>query len=390
MAVQYLPDLLRHVARPRALELGSRLVTGNRWERPPDWECVGTDIVPGPGVDLVADAHELSRHLAPESFDAVFSSAVFEHLAMPWKVVLELNAILRPGGVVWIGTHEAFPIHEWPWDFFRFGQDVWPTLFSARTGFELIGSRPLQPCRVRPVAAEHAPFLSHTGTEVQARKTGPADPALRWDVALNELLPPAHLYPASRRRWWRRARTAFGRAVRVTGIGARHASPADPWRMAAHGRRWLVARGPHARGPALAGDEVEAGPPLRAKLASIAPGTLEAVALVGALEIEPEPWRLVEALHRVLAPGGWVYLDTAQVAATLPGVPSLWRFSSEALLALFHAAAGFRLERRSMLDPCLVEDPLGPPAAGARAYLRTLGLARRTGAFDRARLSWGG
>jgi SAM-dependent methyltransferase len=389
MSVQYLPDLLRDVERPRALELGSREVTGSSWARPPSWDCVGVDIVPGPGVDLVADAHELSQHVPRESFDAVFSSSVFEHLVMPWKVVLELNAILRTGGVAWIGTHDNFPVHEWPWDFFRFGEDVWPTLFSARTGFEIIGSRPLQPCRVRPDAPVLPTFASHAGTEVQARKIGPPLPGVHWDVSPRQVLPPGHFYPTGVGLWPERTRAALRHVARAVGIGPRRASRDDPWKIVALPvARWLVATGPTARKLPLPGDVVDAGAALRARLAELPAGGIGGVALLGALELEPEPWALVAELHRALAPGGIVYVDTVQAAPTRAGSPSLWRFSSEALLALFHEASGFTMLRRTMLDPCAVEDPASPPGRGARAYLRTLGLARKSGAFDHARLSW--
>src|SRR5690348_10074588 len=38
--------------------------------------CVNLDIAPGPGVDVVGDAHDLGAHFAPESFDGVVLSAV--------------------------------------------------------------------------------------------------------------------------------------------------------------------------------------------------------------------------------------------------------------------------------------------------------------------------
>ena len=44
---------------------------------------VGFDIARGPNVDVVGDAHELSRHFPADHFDAVFALSVFEHLAMP-------------------------------------------------------------------------------------------------------------------------------------------------------------------------------------------------------------------------------------------------------------------------------------------------------------------
>src|ERR1043165_6505721 len=73
----------------------------------------------------VGDAHELSKFFGTE-FDAVFSLAVFEHFAMPWVVAAEINKVLKIGGLTFHSTHFAFPLHERPWDFWRYtGQSLW-------------------------------------------------------------------------------------------------------------------------------------------------------------------------------------------------------------------------------------------------------------------------
>ena len=82
------------------LEIGARLV-GSRSEAqrerfPKARRYVGMDVHPGPMVDVVGDAHELSRLVGRGSFDAVFSGAVLEHLAMPWLIAAEINRVLRP------------------------------------------------------------------------------------------------------------------------------------------------------------------------------------------------------------------------------------------------------------------------------------------------------
>lgn len=75
-------------------------------------------------MDIVGDAHELSLLFPNEHFDVGMSKAVFEHLAMPWKVVLEVNKILRPNGLLFINTLHTFPLHEKPWDFWRFSEEA--------------------------------------------------------------------------------------------------------------------------------------------------------------------------------------------------------------------------------------------------------------------------
>ena len=73
MPIVHLPDLLAHLERPRVLELGGRRVTPAPWQPPPHWQRVGLDVLPGPGVDVVADAHALASHLEPESFDGFYT-----------------------------------------------------------------------------------------------------------------------------------------------------------------------------------------------------------------------------------------------------------------------------------------------------------------------------
>ena len=74
-------------------------------------EYIGFDIHGGEGVDVVGDCHRLSKYFPEEYFDAAFSIMVFEHLAMPWKVILEINKVMKPGGLLLITSHPAWP----PW-----------------------------------------------------------------------------------------------------------------------------------------------------------------------------------------------------------------------------------------------------------------------------------
>jgi len=65
----------------RLLEIGSRARSGTTYRHwfPSDIDYVGFDITNGPNVDLVGDAHHLSRYVGQE-VNFIFSIAVFEHL----------------------------------------------------------------------------------------------------------------------------------------------------------------------------------------------------------------------------------------------------------------------------------------------------------------------
>lgn len=126
----------------RILEIGSRNVTGanfrSKFSRA---YYVGFDFYPGENVDIAGDAHKLSSYFnGQEKFDLVFSSAVFEHLYMPWIVATEIQKMLKVGGFVFIETHFSFSSHERPWHFFQFSDMGLRVLFNDSLGFDLIDS----------------------------------------------------------------------------------------------------------------------------------------------------------------------------------------------------------------------------------------------------------
>ena len=126
----------------RVLEIGSRNVTGaNLRSRFSRATYVGFDFYAGENVDIVGDAHKLTTYFEEhERFDLIFSSAVFEHLYMPWVAAMEIQKMLKVGGFVLIETHFSFSSHERPWNFFQFSDMGLRSLFNDSLGFDLIES----------------------------------------------------------------------------------------------------------------------------------------------------------------------------------------------------------------------------------------------------------
>ena len=125
----------------RVLEIGSREVTGKSSARDGfvNAEYVGFDYYPGNNVDIVGDVHKLSSYFQEgEKFDLIYSSASFEHFAMPWVVAAQIAKLLKVGGWVFIETHFSFSSHERPWHFFQFSDSALRVLFSQALGFECI------------------------------------------------------------------------------------------------------------------------------------------------------------------------------------------------------------------------------------------------------------
>lgn len=123
------------------LEIGSREVTGvsNAKSLFTNAKYTGFDYYPGNNVDVVGDAHKLSTYFDKEQkFDLIYSTAVFEHLAMPWVVAQEISKLLKVGGMLFIETHFSYSSHERPWHFFQFSDMGLRALFSPALGFECI------------------------------------------------------------------------------------------------------------------------------------------------------------------------------------------------------------------------------------------------------------
>lgn len=188
-------ERIGEIENPRILELGSRVVTKEALrymlELNFPHEYAGLDIHEGPNVDVVCDAHELSSVFPHDHFDVVMSKAVFEHLAMPWKVVLEINKILKPNGLLFINTLQTFPLHEKPWDFWRFSDEAWKILLNRWTGYEIMYSNMEFPCRVIPEGnipdgeTNHEAYLL---SNVLAKKTGNYDVKLfKWDISIKDI-----------------------------------------------------------------------------------------------------------------------------------------------------------------------------------------------------------
>jgi hypothetical protein len=169
-------------ARPpgRLLEVGGRGPKAhvNRERLPPHWTYVGFDIHPGENVDVIGDAHALSRYFPPSSVDVIFCDQILEHLFAPWGFLLEANTVLKVGGLLFVSTPSCAPLHAEPWDFYRFSDHCWGAMLNPATGFEILDRSVEGPVVVVPripkqageERMQHDP--SYLLTSVLARKTG--------------------------------------------------------------------------------------------------------------------------------------------------------------------------------------------------------------------------
>ena len=176
------------------LEIGSRNRSGNTYRSfvPPKTTYVGFDIIAGENVDVIGDVHNLSAYFPDQKFDMVYSVAVFEHLAMPWKAILEINHVMKEGGYLYIATHPCWPPHELPWDFWRYQKSSFAALLNIKTGFKLLEATETGSARIVPTSRDRSQSLlarenTYLFTGAYAQKISAPDPNLNWNVKISDI-----------------------------------------------------------------------------------------------------------------------------------------------------------------------------------------------------------
>lgn len=193
-------DSLRQRKTGRFLEIGSRARSGiSRKEllTPPGWEYTGFDVLDGENVNVVGDAHELSAYFPADHFDAIGALAVLEHILMPWKLAIELNKVMKVGAIGFFVTHQSYPIHDEPWDFWRYSDHAWHSILNQATGFEIIEAKMSEPvflvAKLGHAAVDAGEqYVGYLSSVVVFKKIGTT--ALRWDVKLESIT--SSQYPA--------------------------------------------------------------------------------------------------------------------------------------------------------------------------------------------------
>jgi SAM-dependent methyltransferase len=124
------------------------------WATHGNWTRV--DAYPGQDVDVVADAHTLDRGPLTRvlagwmaHFDAYVACSVFEHLRRPWVAMEAAARVVRPGGLVYVQTHQTFPLHGYPSDYFRFSKEALAGIMED-AGLQVLHAGYLYRCQIVP------------------------------------------------------------------------------------------------------------------------------------------------------------------------------------------------------------------------------------------------
>lgn len=124
---------------------------------------VMADFQPGSDVDVVADAMNLSAVFPENSFDFFVACSTFEHIQRPWLAAEEIHKVLKPGGLCFVQTHQSFPLHAYPSDYWRFTVEALETLFYSPKWRTLQAAYAF-PCQVvsqqDPGGKDHPAFLN--------------------------------------------------------------------------------------------------------------------------------------------------------------------------------------------------------------------------------------
>lgn len=106
------------LAGQNVVEIGSYNENGTYKDLLQHCTYLGVDVRPGPNVDIVSADHY--RYPFPDDhFDVVISGQAMEHSKHPWKMVLDMARILKPGGSICLIAPWSWEIHKYPIDCFR-------------------------------------------------------------------------------------------------------------------------------------------------------------------------------------------------------------------------------------------------------------------------------
>lgn len=94
----------------------------------PGKEYVGADMQEGLGVDVILNLHQIN--LSSGSVGTVLILDTVEHVEFPRKAVEEIHRVLKPSGLVIMSSVMNFPIHSYPYDYWRFTPEAFISLLK--------------------------------------------------------------------------------------------------------------------------------------------------------------------------------------------------------------------------------------------------------------------
>lgn len=171
-------EMVKKMKAPVVFELGTKQSIPGRSTMHKEWvpqasAFIGIDFEEGGDVDYVADAQHLSRDLMKyphRECDVFISCSTFEHIQNPFLAAEEICKVVRPGGLIMVQTHQTFPLHAYPYDYWRYTVDSLRHLFT-RPGVEILDAAYQFPANIMSAKEPNAKdFPAYLNVCLVARK----------------------------------------------------------------------------------------------------------------------------------------------------------------------------------------------------------------------------
>lgn len=149
-ALDVFKRLMAERTHPKILLTGAHVWEGSfqvdYTSHAPNARWVTTDITGN--VDIVTDLQKIPDEYAG-TFDGIYCPATLEHIERPWCAIHEMVKCLKPNGVLFISTHQTFPLHGYPNDYFRFSTEAL-NVMCFDSGLHVVESAYSVPCTITP------------------------------------------------------------------------------------------------------------------------------------------------------------------------------------------------------------------------------------------------
>jgi hypothetical protein len=95
----------------------------------------------------------------------------------------EVMKALKVGGLLYVQTHQAFPLHGYPLDYFRFSREALASLFGTTMGFEVVATNNDFPAEIysRRLEDSHR-FPAFLNTTLWGEKRAPTPADYRYEL----------------------------------------------------------------------------------------------------------------------------------------------------------------------------------------------------------------
>lgn len=119
------------IATPnRVIEIGGS-VGANAHQMFPNSDYSNLDLAESDKVKTIVCDVTKGIPLEPNSVDFLYSNDAFEHISKPWLAAENIQKVLKPGGVVFIGTLFSWRYHPVPGDYWRYTHQGLVELFDG-------------------------------------------------------------------------------------------------------------------------------------------------------------------------------------------------------------------------------------------------------------------